>query len=119
MIGAYPLRVRPSKTAIVPVNRAYLPRNDTERALCSRTVYAANIDKKIDAPQIKQFFQSLCGEAAAWCCTSRDSLTDIHMQSCIKLKHAHDVMDMRRGCVKAALIGRCPSHHKNCICRVL
>ena len=62
MVGAYPLRVRPSKTAIVPVNRTYLPRTDAERELCSKTVYAANIDKKVDAPQIKQFFESLCGE---------------------------------------------------------
>ena len=62
VVGAYPLRVRPSKTAIVPVNRTYLPRTDEERELCSRTVYAANIDKKVDAPHIRQFFQSLCGE---------------------------------------------------------
>ena len=62
VVGAYPLRVRPSKTAIVPVNRTYLPRTDAERELCSKTVYAANIDKKVDAPQIKQFFESLCGK---------------------------------------------------------
>lgn len=62
MVGSYPLRVRPSKTAIVPVNRMYLPRTDAERELCSKTIYAANIDKKVDAPQIRQFFESLCGE---------------------------------------------------------
>ena len=38
VLGAFPIRVAPSKTAIVPDNRAYLPRDDSERARAGRTV---------------------------------------------------------------------------------
>lgn len=61
VLGAYPLRVAPSKTAIVPVNRAFLPESATERALCARTVYAANIDRRVAAPDVRAFFEGLCG----------------------------------------------------------
>ncbi|CAI0441837.1 unnamed protein product [Linum tenue] len=47
MLGYYPVRVLPSKTAIAPVNPTFLPRNDDEREMCSRTIYCTNIDKKI------------------------------------------------------------------------
>eukprot|EP00256_Glycine_max_P056407 XP_014623912.2 polyadenylate-binding protein-interacting protein 11 [Glycine max] len=46
MLGYYPLRVLPSKTAIVPVNPTFLPRSEDEREMCSRTIYCTNIDKK-------------------------------------------------------------------------
>lgn len=77
MLGSSPLRVLPSKTAIVPVNRDLMPRSSDEIERCSRTVYAANIDKKVDKNDVKAFFESLCGEAggaeracllgAVWC----------------------------------------------------
>ena len=60
-VGNFSLRVRPSKTAIVPVNNGYLPRTDEEHQLCARTVYAANIDKKVDKVKVRQFFENLCG----------------------------------------------------------
>lgn len=61
ILGTYPLRVLPSKTAIVPVNNQYLPRTEEERELCGRTVYAANIDKKVDRTDVQAFFETLCG----------------------------------------------------------
>ena len=63
VLGQFPLRVLPSKTAIVPVKTEYLPRTSAERELCARTVYAANIDKKVDKNDVLLFFESLCGAA--------------------------------------------------------
>ncbi|XP_038684310.1 polyadenylate-binding protein-interacting protein 10-like isoform X2 [Tripterygium wilfordii] len=47
MLGYYPVRVLPSKTAIAPVNPTFLPRSEDECEMCSRTLYCANIDKKV------------------------------------------------------------------------
>ncbi|XVF18329.1 hypothetical protein REPUB_Repub11eG0012300 [Reevesia pubescens] len=62
MLGFYPVRVLPSKTAILPVNPTYLPRSEDEREMCSRTIYCTNIDKKISQAEVKNFFESACGE---------------------------------------------------------
>eukprot|EP00210_Caulerpa_lentillifera_P002233 g2146.t1 len=62
MLGASAIRVLPSKTAIVPVNKDFMPRNMEEMELCSRTVYIANIDKKVDKHDVRRFFESLCGK---------------------------------------------------------
>ena len=62
VLGRSPLRVLPSKTAIVPVNRELMPRTDDELERCSRTVYVANIDKKVDKRDVRNFFEQLCGE---------------------------------------------------------
>ncbi|CAO2837801.1 unnamed protein product [Amaranthus hypochondriacus] len=62
MLGFYPIKVLPSKTAIAPVNPTFLPQNDDEREMCARTVYCANIDKKVSHAEIKMFFESVCGE---------------------------------------------------------
>ncbi|KAL5737076.1 hypothetical protein ACOSQ2_031864 [Xanthoceras sorbifolium] len=62
MLGYYPVRVLPSKTAIAPVNPTFLPRSEDEREMCSRTIYCTNIDKKITQADIKLFFESFCGE---------------------------------------------------------
>ncbi|KAM3211463.1 hypothetical protein ACQJBY_064930 [Aegilops geniculata] len=59
VLGYYPVRVLPSKTAIAPVNPTFLPRSDDEREMCARTIYCTNIDKKAD---VKLFFESICGE---------------------------------------------------------
>ena len=48
----------------MPVNRAYLPRSDEERALCARTVYAANIDRRVSALDVRAFFEQLCGRVS-------------------------------------------------------
>lgn len=56
-----PLRVLPSKTAIMPVSKDLMPRSNDEIERCSRTVYVANIDKKVDRNDVKNFFEQLCG----------------------------------------------------------
>ncbi|KAJ0045718.1 hypothetical protein Pint_05177 [Pistacia integerrima] len=62
MLGYYPVRVLPSKTAIAPVNPTFLPRSADEREMCSRTIYCTNIDKKVTQADLKLFFESVCGE---------------------------------------------------------
>lgn len=62
MMGNCSIRVLPSKTAIVPVNKDFMPKNMEEMELCSRTVYVANIDKKVDKHDVKRFFEGLCGK---------------------------------------------------------
>mmetsp|Transcript_11786 Transcript_11786/g.30890 ORF Transcript_11786/g.30890 Transcript_11786/m.30890 type:complete len:953 (-) Transcript_11786:1024-3882(-) len=61
VLGSSPLRVLPSKTAIVPVSRELMPRSNDEVERCSRTVYVANIDKKVDRSDVRSFFEGLCG----------------------------------------------------------
>nr|CAB3479769.1 unnamed protein product [Digitaria exilis] len=62
VLGYYPVRVLPSKTAIAPVNPTFLPRSDDEREMCARTIYCTNIDKKVTQSDLKLFFESICGE---------------------------------------------------------
>ncbi|CAN6480441.1 unnamed protein product [Victoria cruziana] len=62
VLGYYPVRVLPSKTAIAPVNPSFLPRTEDEREMCTRTIYCTNIDKKVSQADVKLFFESLCGE---------------------------------------------------------
>ncbi|XP_010538861.1 PREDICTED: polyadenylate-binding protein-interacting protein 11 [Tarenaya hassleriana] len=62
MLGFYPVRVLPSKTAIAPVNPTFLPRTEDEREMCARTIYCTNIDKKVTQTDLKLFFESVCGE---------------------------------------------------------
>ncbi|XP_071730897.1 polyadenylate-binding protein-interacting protein 11 isoform X3 [Rutidosis leptorrhynchoides] len=62
MLGFYPVKVLPSKTAIAPVNPTFLPRSEDEREMCARTIYCTNIDKKVTQADVKLFFESLCGE---------------------------------------------------------
>eukprot|EP00210_Caulerpa_lentillifera_P000560 g541.t1 len=61
-LGESTIKILPSKTAIVPVNKDFMPRNMEEMELCSRTVYIANIDKKVDKHDVRRFFESLCGK---------------------------------------------------------
>nr|XP_043614790.1 polyadenylate-binding protein-interacting protein 11 [Erigeron canadensis]XP_043614791.1 polyadenylate-binding protein-interacting protein 11 [Erigeron canadensis] len=62
MLGYYPVRVMPSKTAIAPVNPTFLPQSQNEREMCARTIYCTNIDKKVTHADVKLFFETLCGE---------------------------------------------------------
>ncbi|KAK4718520.1 hypothetical protein R3W88_016858 [Solanum pinnatisectum] len=62
ILGCYPVRVLPSKTAIAPVNPTFLPRSEDEREMCARTVYCTNIIKKVTQADVKLFFESFCGE---------------------------------------------------------
>ncbi|KAI0488981.1 hypothetical protein KFK09_028822 [Dendrobium nobile] len=61
MLGFYPVRVLPSKTAIAPVDPKYLPRSEDEREMCTRTIYCTNIDSKITQAEVKLFFETVCG----------------------------------------------------------
>ncbi|CAM6122825.1 unnamed protein product [Calypogeia fissa] len=56
-----PIRVLPSKTAIVPVNPYFLPQTGYEIEKCSRTVYCTNIDKAVTEADVRQFFEYQCG----------------------------------------------------------
>ncbi|GMH40628.1 hypothetical protein BSKO_08532 [Bryopsis sp. KO-2023] len=60
-LGSARLRVLPSKTAIVPVNKELMPKTEDEMEQCSRTIYATNIDKKVDRDDVQRFFEALCG----------------------------------------------------------
>ncbi|XP_039038133.1 polyadenylate-binding protein-interacting protein 11-like isoform X3 [Hibiscus syriacus] len=62
MLGFYPVKVLPSKTAIAPVNPTFLPRNEGERQMCARTIYCTNIDKKVTQDDVRLFFETVCGE---------------------------------------------------------
>ncbi|GMI71633.1 CTC-interacting domain 11 [Hibiscus trionum] len=62
LLGFYPLKVLPSKTAIAPVNPTYLPKSADEREMCLRTVYCTNIHRKVTKAAVKLFFESFCGE---------------------------------------------------------
>ncbi|XP_019153580.1 PREDICTED: polyadenylate-binding protein-interacting protein 11-like isoform X1 [Ipomoea nil] len=62
MLGYYPVRVLPSKTAIAPVNPTFLPQSEDEREMCARTIYCTNIDKKVTQADVKLFFETICGE---------------------------------------------------------
>ncbi|CAN4089472.1 unnamed protein product [Withania somnifera] len=62
MLGFYPVKVLPSKTAIAPVNPTFLPRSEDEREMCARTIYCTNIDKKVTQADVKLFFEYFCGE---------------------------------------------------------
>ncbi|KAJ0968639.1 hypothetical protein J5N97_025556 [Dioscorea zingiberensis] len=62
MLGYYPLKVIPSKTAIAPVDPKFLPKSDDEREMCARTIYCTNIDRKVSQADVKLFFETICGE---------------------------------------------------------
>ncbi|KAG2250879.1 hypothetical protein Bca4012_098330 [Brassica carinata] len=62
IIGYHPVRVLPSKTAILPVNPTFLPRSEDERDKCTRTIYCTNVDKNATEDDVRIFFESACGE---------------------------------------------------------
>ncbi|KAG2594879.1 hypothetical protein PVAP13_5KG044600, partial [Panicum virgatum] len=64
IFGFYPVRVLPSKTAILPVNPKFLPRTEDEKEMVMRTVYCTNIDKMVTQLDVKNFFEGLCGEVS-------------------------------------------------------
>ncbi|KAF8746367.1 hypothetical protein HU200_013384 [Digitaria exilis] len=64
VLGYYPVKVLPSKTAILPVNPKFLPRTEDEKEMVSRTVYCTNIDKKVAEDEVRQFFEGTCGEVS-------------------------------------------------------
>ncbi|CAL9192586.1 polyadenylate-binding protein-interacting protein 8-like [Musa acuminata AAA Group] len=64
VLGYYPVKVMPSKTAILPVNPTFLPRSEDEREMCARTIYCTDIDKQIRQTDLKGFFELFCGEVS-------------------------------------------------------
>ncbi|KAJ0242340.1 Polyadenylate-binding protein-interacting protein 8 [Hirschfeldia incana] len=62
IIGYHPVRLLPSKTAILPVNPTFLPRSEDEREKCTRTIYCTNVDKNATEDDVRTFFESACGE---------------------------------------------------------
>ncbi|KAL2483496.1 Polyadenylate-binding protein-interacting protein 9 [Forsythia ovata] len=75
LLGFSPVKVLPSKTAILPVNPTFLPRSEDEREMCARTIYCTNIDKRVSQTDVKNFFETRCGEV------SRLRLLGDHMHS--------------------------------------
>ncbi|XP_071689024.1 polyadenylate-binding protein-interacting protein 9-like [Rutidosis leptorrhynchoides] len=64
LLGFSQITVLPSKTAILPVNPTFLPRSEDEVEMCARTFYCTNIDKKVSQLEVKNFFETRCGEVS-------------------------------------------------------
>ncbi|XP_074582283.1 polyadenylate-binding protein-interacting protein 8-like [Curcuma longa] len=64
VLGYCPMKVLPSKTAIIPVNPKFLPKSENEKEMVIRTVYCTNIDKKVTQTDVKTFFEQHCGEVS-------------------------------------------------------
>lgn len=64
LLGYYPLRVLPSKTAILPVNPTFLPQSEYEKEMCTRTIYCTNIDSRVSQLDIKVLFERFCGRVS-------------------------------------------------------
>lgn len=62
VVGLYPIRVSPSKTAILPVNPEFLPKSEEELSLVARTVYCTNIDSMVSEADVWLFFEQFCGQ---------------------------------------------------------
>ncbi|KAE8802788.1 polyadenylate-binding protein-interacting protein 9-like [Hordeum vulgare] len=61
IIGRRPLKVAPSRTAIVPIKHSFLPQSEDEKERSSRTVYCTNIENMVTAVELKDFFQTYFG----------------------------------------------------------
>ncbi|KAG4149427.1 hypothetical protein ERO13_D05G333200v2 [Gossypium hirsutum] len=61
MLGFYPVRVLPSKTAILPVNPTFLPRKMKGKCVPGQSIVQI-FDKKVSQTEMKSFFESTCGE---------------------------------------------------------
>lgn len=88
VLGGSGLRVLPSKTAIMPVSREMMPRTTEDIERCSRTVYAANIDKKVDNNDVRNFFETLCGELHRELAVIWAVLQSCH-PTCMSRQHTH------------------------------
>uniref|UniRef100_A0A0D9XCE8 RRM domain-containing protein n=1 Tax=Leersia perrieri TaxID=77586 RepID=A0A0D9XCE8_9ORYZ len=64
VLGICPLRVSPSKTAIMPVNPSFLPQSEAEKEMCSRTIYCTNIDKSVNRSDLKYFCEEYFGQVS-------------------------------------------------------
>ncbi|KAG0492855.1 hypothetical protein HPP92_006253 [Vanilla planifolia] len=64
MLGFYPVKVLPSKTAILPVNPTFLPQSADEQEMCVRTVYCTNVDNKVTEKELMDVFECICGKVS-------------------------------------------------------
>jgi hypothetical protein len=55
------IKVSPSKTPIVPINRDFMPRDESELERCERTVYVNQIDRAVPGSAVEAMFESFCG----------------------------------------------------------
>lgn len=66
-MGGSTLKVSPSKTAIVPINPSFMPRDGDEVERCSRTVYINQIDREVSDNTVRQMFSGFCGAPPGFC----------------------------------------------------
>lgn len=59
------IKVSPSKTPIVPINRDFMPRDEKELERCERTVYVNQIDRAVPGSAVEAMFESFCGTCPA------------------------------------------------------
>ncbi|XBH91676.1 hypothetical protein VPH35_082998 [Triticum aestivum] len=64
IIGLHPLKVAPSRNAIVPIKHSFLPQSEEEKERSSRTVYCTNIEHMVTAAELKDFFQTYFGSVS-------------------------------------------------------
>lgn len=55
------IKVSPSKTPIVPINRDFMPRDERELERCERTVYVNQIDRAVPGSAVEAMFENTCG----------------------------------------------------------
>lgn len=71
------IKVSPSKTPIVPINREFMPRDEKELERCERTVYVNQIDRAVPGSAVEAMFENFCGmfsvPAHEWCMTNSDN----------------------------------------------
>ncbi|KAM0907070.1 hypothetical protein ACQ4PT_016398 [Festuca glaucescens] len=61
IIGIFPLKVAPSRTAIMPIKHAFLPQSEEEKDRSSRTIYCTNIRKTVTPDELTDFCQLYFG----------------------------------------------------------
>jgi hypothetical protein len=61
------IKVSPSKTPIVPINRDFMPRDEEELERCERTVYVNQIDRAVPGSAIEAMFENTCGVISLAC----------------------------------------------------
>ncbi|EFH59139.1 ctc-interacting domain 9 [Arabidopsis lyrata subsp. lyrata] len=64
MLGFYPVRVKNchSTSESHISSKGKCSDSEDEREMCTRTIYCTNIDKKVSQADVRNFFESACGE---------------------------------------------------------
>uniref|UniRef100_A0ACD5XQS9 Uncharacterized protein n=1 Tax=Avena sativa TaxID=4498 RepID=A0ACD5XQS9_AVESA len=61
IVGLFPLKVEPSRTAIMSIKYSLLPQSEEEMEMSSRTVYCTNIENTITPLGLKHFCETYFG----------------------------------------------------------